>query len=129
MSTGLAAGALANHILDHLRGGTAWTQPSAIYAKLHTADPGAAGLSNASAVTTRVAALFAAASGGVITNTGTAPSWTMTTSETIAFVSFWDAATSGNFLWSAPCAVSKGVVSGDVVTLTTNSLALTPIAA
>jgi hypothetical protein len=129
MATGLKDTTLANKILDHLRGGTAWTQPSGIYAKLHTGDPGAAGTSNASAVTTRVQALFAAASAGSIANTGTNPSWTMTASETIAFVSFWDASTAGNFLWSAPCAVSKGVVNGDILTLTTNSLALTPLAA
>lgn len=129
MATGLKDTLLANKILDHLRGGTAWTQPSGIYAKLHTGDPGAAGTANPSAVTTRVQALFAAASAGSIANTGTNPSWTMTTSETIAYVSYWDAATAGNFLWSAQCAVSKGVVNLDVVTLTTNSLGLTPLAA
>lgn len=129
MATGLAATALANKILDHLRGGTAWTQPAAIYVKLHIGDPGAAGTANPSAVTTRVAVTHAAASGGSITSNGTAPSWAMTASETIAYVSFWDASTAGNFLWSAQCTASKGVVNGDTLTLTTNTLTLTPLAA
>lgn len=129
MATGLAATTLANKILDHLRGGTAWTQPAGIYAKLHTGDPGAAGTANPSAVTTRVVITHAAASGGSTTSNGTAPSWSMTASETIAYVSFWDASTAGNFLWSAQCTASKGVVSGDTVTLTTNTLALAPVAA
>jgi hypothetical protein len=56
MTVGLATTTLANKILDHLRGGTAWTQPAGIYVKLHTADPGAAGATAAAAgSTTRVA--------------------------------------------------------------------------
>lgn len=128
MTLGLATTTLANKILDHLRGGTAWTQPSAIYAKLHTGDPGAAGTTNPSAVTTRSAVTFSAAASGVITNSNS-PTWTMTASETIAYVSFWDAATAGNFLWSAQCTASKGVVNADTVTLTTNTLTFAPLAA
>ena len=36
MATGLSTANLANKILDHLRGGTAWTQPGGLYIKLHT---------------------------------------------------------------------------------------------
>lgn len=42
----------ANKILDHLRGGTAWSQPSGLYAKLHTGSPGAAVVPNAAGSTT-----------------------------------------------------------------------------
>lgn len=128
MATGLAA-SLANSILDHLRGGTAWTQPAGIFAKLHVGDPGPAGTLNPSAVTTRVADAFSSAASGTISQTGTAPSWTMTATETISYVSFWSASTAGTFLWSAKCVTPKPVISGDVVTLTTNTLTQAPIAA
>ncbi|MBF6371094.1 hypothetical protein IU469_36175, partial [Nocardia puris] len=59
MSVGLHTANLANTILDHLRGGSAWTQPSGLYVKLHVGDPGSTGASNASAVTTRAQATFA----------------------------------------------------------------------
>lgn len=126
---GLSTSNLANKILDHLRGGTAWTQPSGLYVKLHIGDPGSAGTSNASAVTTRSQATFAAAASGAIALTGTNPSWTMTASETISHVSVWDASTSGNFLWSVALSASKAVVSSDTLTLTSLGLSLTPLAA
>jgi hypothetical protein len=116
-------------VLDHLRGGTSWTQPSGIYARMHTADPGSVGTANGSAVTTRVAVTFGVAAAGSIAQTGTAPAFTATASETIAYMSYWDALTGGNFLWSAQCAVPKGVVSGDVITQTTCTLSLAPLAA
>jgi hypothetical protein len=52
MTVGLGTTTLANKILDHLRGGTAWTQPAGIFVKLHTADPGAAGATAAAAGST-----------------------------------------------------------------------------
>jgi hypothetical protein len=120
---------LANKILDHLRGGTAWTQPAGLYVKLHIGDPGSAAASNAAAVTTRSQATFAAAASGAIALTGTNPSWSMTTTETISHVSVWDASTSGNFLWSAALSASKAVVNGDTLTLTSLGFSLTPLAA
>lgn len=129
MATGLHTTNFANKVLDHLRGGTSWTQPAGIYIKMHTGDPGPAGTANSSAVTARVAVTFAAASGGSIAQSGTPSPWTASASETISHTSFWDASTSGNFLWSAQCAVPKGVVSGDTITHTTGTLGLTPLAA
>jgi hypothetical protein len=112
MTVGLATTTLANKILDHLRGGTAWTQPAGIYVKLHTADPGAAGATAASVgSTTRSQATFSAASGGAIALTGTSPSWTNGgTSETLTHISVWDAST-------------------NTFTLTTLGVSLTPLAA
>lgn len=129
MTVGLATSTLANKILDHLRGGTAWTQPSGLYVKVHTGDPGSAATANASAVTTRSQATFAAASSGAIALTGTNPSFSMTATEIISHVSVWDASTSGNFLWSAQLSSSKSVVSGDTLTLTSLGFALSPLAA
>lgn len=129
MAVGLNTANLANKILDHLRGGTTWTQPSGLYVKLHIGDPGASAASNASAVTTRSQATFGAASAGAIALTGTNPSWSMTASETITHVSVWDASTAGNPLWTAALSASKAVVSGDTLTLTTLGFSLTPLAA
>lgn len=129
MATGLSPTGLANRVLDHLRGGTSWTQPSGIWAKLHIADPGPVGTANPSVNVTRQAVTFSAASAGAIAQASTPTAWNMTATETISHVSFWDASTAGNFLWSAQCAVPKGVVSGDTVTQTTNTLTLAPLAA
>jgi len=96
---------------------------------LHTGDPGATAAANASAVTTRSQLTLAAASGGAVALTGTQPSWSMTTSETISYISVWDASTAGNFLWSAQLAVAKTVANGDTLTLTTCGLSLSPLAA
>lgn len=128
MAVGLNATNLANNWLNMLRG-TAFTAPSGLYAKLHTADPGASASNGASSNTTRVAVTLSAASGGAVALTGTAPSWSMTATETISHVSLWDASTGGNFLWSAALSVSKAVTSGDTLTLTSLGLTLTPIAA
>ncbi|WP_029932500.1 phage tail fiber protein [Nocardia otitidiscaviarum] len=129
MTVGLHTANLANKILDHLRGGTAWTQPGGIWVKVHTGDPGSAGTANASAVTTRSQATYAAAASGAIALTGTLPSFSMTATETISHVSVWDASTSGNFLWSAQLASSKNVVNGDTLTLTALGVAWAPLAA
>lgn len=127
MTVGLAATTLANNWLNMLRG-TAFTAPAATYIKLHTADPGAAGATAASAVTTRQAATFSAASAGAIALSNS-PSFTMTTTETISHISVWDASSAGNFLWSAALTTSKSVVNTDTLTFTTLGVSLTPVAA
>ena len=63
MTLGFSTTNLANNWLNMLRG-TAFTAPTGVYAKLHIGDPGAAGTNNASAVTTRQAVTFGAASAG-----------------------------------------------------------------
>jgi hypothetical protein len=97
---------------------TAFTE----YLKLHTADPGAAGTTAASAETTRKALTYGAPS-TVSTNrsmTATAVSWTSWTagSETISHVSGWDVSSAGNFIESGALAASKGVANGDTLTIT-----------
>lgn len=118
---------LANKLLDHTFRNTAYTPPTAIYAKMHTGDPGSAGTANASGQTTRVATTFAAAASGSIGISNT-PEFTLNASETITGVSFWDASTAGNFLYSAQASVSKGGVSGDIIRVSTNTIGFTPLA-
>ena len=130
MTVGLSAANLANKFLDML-GGTAFTAPTSVFVKLHTADPGSAGATAASANTTRVVVAWAAASAGSKAANGTAPAWASwaSGSETISHISLWDASTAGNFLASAALTASKAVANGDTLTLSTLTVAFTPIAA
>lgn len=129
MAVGLATTTLANKWLDALRG-TAFSV-SNTYIRLHTGDPGSAGTSAASAgATTRSQVTFAAASGGQLAMSGTNPSWINAGSvETITHVSIWDAASSGNLLFTAALSSPSSWVTGDTFVLTSCGLSLTPLAA
>lgn len=124
MTVGVAAAA-ANGWLD----GTFAT--ATCYVKLHTADPGAAGATAAAAGdTTRKQATMAAASGGSKAMTGTAGPWTnVTTTETISHISLWTAAAAGTFNGSAALTASQPWVNTNTFTLSSLSIAITPIAA
>lgn len=128
MTVGLSTANLANRILDHLTGGSAWSQPAGLYVQLHTGDPGAAGTANAASTSTRSAATFAAAVTGAIALNGTLPSWSMAASETISHISVWDASSAGNFLWSAELSVAKSTDAGDTLTLNSCGLSLGTLA-
>lgn len=112
---------LENAVANALRGGgngTSYTAPAAVYAKLHTGDPGEAGTSNAAGNTSRQAVEFGAASGGVI-SLSNAPSWTnVSTTETYSHVSLWDNSTAGNCLGSGALSSSVSVTAGDTFNLT-----------
>jgi hypothetical protein len=125
MTAGLAA-ADANAKLNVWRN-TTYTGVNA-FCKLHTGDPGAAGTSNASTVTTRNAITWNAASAGSMTLSALS-GFSMTASETISHISIWDASSSGNFLASAALTASKTVTNGDTLTISTLTVAMTPIAA
>lgn len=129
MAVGLAATTLANKWLDML-GATAFTAPAAAYVKLHTADPGSAGATAASANTTRVAITWSAASAGskAMSNTPSWAAWASGT-ETISHISVWDASSAGNFLYSVALTASKTVNNGDTLNLTSHQFSLTPLAA
>jgi hypothetical protein len=127
MTVGLAS-AFANSILEVFRGGTV-SAVSTPFVKLHVTDPGAAGASGTpSANTTRNAVTWSAASGGSMA-LATLGAWTMTTSETIAYISIWTASTAGTFLQSAALTASVPVINGSTLTITTLTLSYTPIAA
>lgn len=129
MTVGLSAANTANKLLETIgRTGTTFTA-GVLYVKLHTADPGALGTTAPSAVTTRYAVTFNAASAGSMNLASIAGTWAMTATETITHISLWDNATTGNFLWSVALTASKSVVSGDTLQLNSLTLAFTPIAA
>jgi len=129
MTVGISAVNTADKLLNTIgRTGTTFTA-GLLYAKLHTGDPGSAGTTSASAVTTRNSCAFSASSGGSMALSSMGGTWAMTGTETITHISLWDNSTAGNFLWSVALTASKAVVSGDTLSLSTLTLAFTPIAA
>lgn len=126
MTVGIAT-ASADAILNIYRA-TNITAPATIYVKLHTADPGSAGATAASGVTTRNAVTFNAPSSNAIT-LNTLSTWAMTGTETISHLSLWDASTAGNFLRSIALTAGVSVVNGSTLQVTTLTVSVTPIAA
>lgn len=131
LAVGLQTTNCANAMLNGLRN-TSFAV-AALYAKLHTAIPGADGTNAAAAGdTTRVALTLAAASGGALAITGTNPVWTKgaDSSETVTHVSVWSHATNaGTMLWSFQLGASKTwTTTGDTLTLTACGLSLAPLA-
>jgi len=124
MTTGVTA-AVANGWLD----GTFAT--ATCFVKLHTADPGSAGTTGAAAGdTNRKQATMAAASGGSKAMTSMSGTWTNGgTSETLSHISLWTASTAGTFQGSGALSASQAWVSTNTFTLTTLTIAITPIAA
>jgi hypothetical protein len=122
MTVGFAAAAV-NGWLDGTFG-TNWL-------KLHTGDPGAAGATAAAAGdTTRKQATMAAAAGGSKAQTGSTGPWTNAgTSETLSHLTMWTASTAGTFNGSAALTTPQAWVSGNTFTLTSLTIAITPIAA
>ena len=123
---------LADAWLNTLRGGaagTSYTAPGAIYGQLHTADPGAAGTTAVSlGSAARVAITEGAASAGAIALTNS-PLWTNGgVSETLTYVTTWDASSLGNFLNAYLLTAAQAWVSTNTFTLTSLGTSLTPIA-
>jgi len=124
MTVGVAA-SVANGWLD----GTFAT--ATCWAKLHIGDPGAAGATSpAVGDATRKQCTMAAASGGSKAMTGTAGPWAnVTTTETISHISLWTASSAGTFQDSAALTASQPWVNTNTLTLTSLTIAITPIAA
>jgi hypothetical protein len=97
----------------------ALTGTNQAYVQLHTGDPGSAGTSNVSSVTTRAAITWAAASGGsvVSSNTQTWSSWAGTNGEVVTDISFWSASSSGTFGGSMVLAAAETMHTGDSLEL------------
>jgi hypothetical protein len=120
MTLGLSS-TVANALLDALGNATNYTAPTAVWIKLHTADPGSAGTSNAATETTRKQASFAAASGGSMASDA-AISWTnISGSQDATHFSAWDASTSGNFLFSGTI-TANAYTAGDTYTVASGAL-------
>jgi hypothetical protein len=121
---------LNNNWLKVIRGGgagTTYTAVANVYVQLHTANPGSAGTTAVSSVTTRPEATFGDATTGSIALSNT-PSWTNwagTNGEVVSHVSFWTANSGGTFLWSAALSANKTVNTGDTLTLSSASLTIT----
>lgn len=128
MPVGLHTVNIANKNLDWLRGVSPGTI-AGLYIKLHTADPGAAGTTAPSAVTTRRQATMNAAASGQITLNAMSGTYAMTTTETISHFTVWDDATAGNFLFSGAWTASRAVVNGDTIVVQTFVVNNTPLAA
>lgn len=124
MTTGVTA-TVVNGWLD----GTFPT--STCFVKLHTADPGASGTTGAAVGdATRKNPTMASASGGSKAMTGTAGPWTNGgTTETLSHISLWTAVSAGTFQGSGALASGQAWVSTNTFTLTSLSIAITPIAA
>jgi len=126
MTVGKASGNITS--LLNIYRGTSYTGVATPFVQLHTADPGAAGTTAVSAVTTRNAITWNAPSSNQIT-LNTLGTWTMTTSETISHVSLWTASTAGTFLESFALTAGVPVVNGSILTINTFTLGYTPVAA
>lgn len=121
MAVGLAV-ATANAILDALCRSVVWSEPAAVWVKLHIGDPGAAGTANAATEADRIQGTFgSAASGGAISNTA-ALTWTnVAGSEDYTHYSAWDDQTAGSFLFSGTV-TANAVTAGDTFTIAIGDL-------
>jgi len=111
-------------ILDHTTGRSAWTIPTNVYVKLHTADPGEAATSAAATETTRKVAAWATAASGAIATSATLEWTNVAATETYTHWSMWDASTAGNALWTGALSTSAAVTAGDTFQITSLTLSL-----
>lgn len=122
MADGIAA-AMANSMLTTLT-----TSPASSFVQLHTADPGTAGTTAVSSVTTRPAVTWASPSGGSVSANGTLPSWTTwagTNGQNQTDTSYWTASTAGTFDMSIPLSAPVTMNTGDSLSLTAITVAIT----
>ena len=122
---GVFADTVKNSWLDAFARNVSYAN-AAVWVKLHTGDPGAAGTSNPAGETTRKQATFgSAASGGAIENTA-AIEWTnVSTTETYTWISLWTASTAGTFLGRDDLSSSAAVTAGDTFRIPIGDLDLT----
>jgi hypothetical protein len=130
VARGLSTVNLANAWLNVISG-TTFTGAVGSFIQLHTADPASAGTTAVSSVTTRPSATWNAAASGskTISNTPTWATWAGTSPETVTDVTDWSASSAGTFYFSVQLTASKSVQTGDTLTLSSLSVALTPVAA
>ena len=128
MTVGLSAANFANTICSALSSGSATLIAS--HVQMHNDDPGSAGTANvATGVTGRQALTWGTPSGGSVSVSNTPISWSATGTDTVSYLSTWNASTSGTFRFSAQLTAPKAVSNGDTLNLTSLTFALTPIAA
>ena len=111
-------------ILEHTTGKAAWTMPTTVYIKLHTADAGEAATTAAATETTRKSASWASAASGSIATSATLEWTNVAATETFTHWSMWDDVTAGNALWTGALSSSAAVTAGDTFQITTLTLSL-----
>lgn len=115
-----------NSLVNALVRQTNYTAPTAVYASLHTADPGDTGASEANYTSyARIVCttLFAAASSGSSTTNATITFVTSSGgSNTVSFCGLWDAVTAGNWLGGGALTANKTIASGDTASFATGNL-------
>ena len=122
---------LADKLLDHSLGTTAYTMPT-VWCALFTTDPtmpagtGAVEVSGGSYARVQVSTHMTAASAGSTDNSAIL-TWPTATAAwgTILGLGLYDASTVGNLLAAGPLATSKVVGSGDTFSIPTSDLAVT----
>lgn len=93
---------------------------------LATGDPGSAGTSNPSSVTTREAVTWGTPSGGSVSmsNTPTWPAWAGTNGEVVTDLAGWSAPTGGTFGDSMQLSSSVTLFTGDTLELTSMTISI-----
>lgn len=117
---------LENKILDHVltSSTTAFVTTTAIYASLHTGDPGETGTANPLASCPRFLVGFGAAASATSANNATG-SVVSSATGTVSYVGLWDgsATATANHLWSGTVTPNITIANaGDTVTLAVGGL-------
>ena len=124
MAAGVAE-STRNAILDALARNVSFSV-AALWVKLHTGDPGAAGATSPAANTTRQQATFgSAASVGAISNTAQIQWTNVPNAETYSWISLWSASSAGTWHGNAQLATARTVAVGDTFTIPVGDLDIT----
>jgi hypothetical protein len=119
MATGLSS-YLAGSWLDAVGNNTSFAVAQ-VYVKLHVGDPSSNGTANPATETTRKETSFGSASAGVLTSDADVVWTNIAGSQTATFFTAWDAATSGNFLFSGSI-TGNPYTAGDTFTIASGAL-------
>jgi len=118
---------LRDKLLDHYLKGTAFSQPTNLYASVHTGDPGTTGAAECaggSYARQPVNTSWAAASGGSKASNANVDFAGMP-AATVTHAGVWDTVSGGNFLVGGALGVSKVVGAGDTLRLPSGQLIAT----
>lgn len=122
LALGLITTAVKEGILKSFKNETA-TKYEKVFVKLHTGDPGSEGLTNAAGETTRKEITW---TGTTTLKNSAAIKWTsVSTAETIKYVSFWTAGIGGTFLGNTIVEAEKTVAVGDNLEIPAEGLSWT----
>ena len=122
---------LEDKLLDHVLGGTTYSQPSTLYLALFTASTGLETNSPSAEVSTsstgygRETVTFAAASSGSAATNATVTFTTATANwGTVTHVAVMDASTGGNVLFHGAVTASKTIETGDTFQVSSGNLTI-----